>query len=161
MRIIQAAGYSSSGKTTLVTLLTEWFTKEGLAVGVVKHHGTSSAVPEEEPGTDTYAHLKGGAQAVTLATEGGLRLTCARQVPLEEQLDIMKRLGMDIVLIEGWKNAPYAKIEVVREGIERPPLENVKAVAGVPGGENAFSWEELHNSCGRLGEWVWKTSDII
>ena len=60
------AGWSDSGKTTLIERLIPLLTVRGLRVGVVKH--THHALEMDKPGSDTDRYRSAGASAVAVGT---------------------------------------------------------------------------------------------
>ena len=112
-------GWSDAGKTTLLERLVPVLKARGLRVAVLKH----SAHPHtlHRPGSDTARLESAGAYATGLATPQGLQLTLpgdagallAQLLPGAEGL-------LDLVLVEGWKDGPYPKLEVWRAGLARP-----------------------------------------
>lgn len=133
MNIIHIVGWKNCGKTTLATALIKELSERGLSVNSIKHahHG----VDIDQLGTDSYHHRMAGAQEVILA--GGQRYAIMHELrgSAEPALDeLVARLGpCDWVVIEGFKNHEYPKIEVYRESCTQQPLylkdESVIAVA--------------------------------
>jgi len=126
-------GYSGSGKTRLICELIPALRAAGLTVSTVKHTHHSVHVDEAE---DLSRQLTtAGAVDVTLA--GAQRWTLLhenreRSDPQVEAL-VARMQPVDLVLVEGFKHHPYAKIEVHRPSIGKPLLclqdANVIAVA--------------------------------
>ncbi len=116
--VVSFIGWSGSGKTTLLVQLVAGLKRLGLKVGVIKH--SSHAHPRHKPGSDTELLERAGAEGVALATPQGIELV--RAGPAEE---LVPRLiaesfsNVDLVLVEGWKDGPYPKVELVRA--ERGP----------------------------------------
>ncbi len=102
--VIGIAGWKNSGKTTLVERLIAEFTRRGLRVSSIKH--THHDIRAEAPSSDSARHRRAGACEVILAGDG----------PSEHRLDdVIGRLApCDLVIVEGFKAAPIAKIEVRR-----------------------------------------------
>ncbi len=113
--VIGIAGWKNSGKTTLAVRLIEDFTRRGLKVATIKrtHH---DAVAAEAETTDTARHRRAGAANVILVSPhrwGPVHALSEESDPRLE--DVLARLtGCDLVVVEGWKSAPIAKIEVRR-----------------------------------------------
>ena len=74
------AGWSDSGKTTLIERLIPLLTARGLRVGVVKH--THHALEMDKPGSDTDRYRSVGASAVALAAPDGTGVLDARPARL-------------------------------------------------------------------------------
>jgi molybdopterin-guanine dinucleotide biosynthesis protein B len=116
--VIGIAGWKNSGKTTLVERLIAEFAKRGLRVSSIKH--THHDIEGEAPSSDSARHRRAGAREVILA-DGGQS---------EHRLDdIVSRLApCDLVIVEGFKSAPIAKIEVRRAAqLERRELAPMDA----------------------------------
>lgn len=104
-------GWKNTGKTTLVERLVAHFTAGGLTVATVKraHH----AARTDLPGSDSDRHRAAGARQVLLvAPERWALMTETPEPPLQA---LLARLDpADLVLVEGYKNAPHPKIECHR-----------------------------------------------
>lgn len=115
MKLLGLAGYSGSGKTTLIERLMPRFVADGLRVSVLKqsHHD----VEVDQPGKDSWRHRQAGAHEVLLAAPGRWMLVHElRGAPtptLEQQLACLS--PCDLVLVEGFRDAPLAKLEVHRQ----------------------------------------------
>ena len=122
MRVIGLAGWSGSGKTTLLTRVIPRLTARGVTVSTVKHAHHNFDV--DQPGKDSYSHRTAGATEVLIASERRFALMHElRGAPEPSAAELLKKLSpVDLVIIEGWKVAEYAKIEVYREEVGKPPL---------------------------------------
>ena len=122
-------GWSDAGKTTLLARLVPLLSARGLSVAVLKHSSHPHAL--HPAGSDT-ARLEGaGALATGLATPQGLQLTLPGD-PATLLPRLLERAGglVDLVLVEGWKAGPFAKLEVWREGLA-PPLASQRSDIGL------------------------------
>lgn len=120
MKVIGFAGYSGSGKTSLVEPLITLMRAQGLAVSVVKHAHHDFDVDHE--GKDSWRHRKAGAHEVVLASSRRLALMREFTEPTELSVhDMLAELDprVDWVLVEGFKHADLPKIEIWREQPER------------------------------------------
>ena len=133
MKVLGIAGFSGSGKTTLIERTIPLLVRAGLRVSLVKHAHHEFDV--DQPGKDSYRHRHAG--CIEVLVSSGKRwalmheLRGAPEPTLAEQL---KHLSpCDLVLVEGYKKEPIAKIEVHRRGANLPLLHpsdaNVIAVA--------------------------------
>jgi molybdopterin-guanine dinucleotide biosynthesis protein B len=122
MRVIGLAGWSGSGKTTLLTRVMPRLVARGTTVSTVKHAHHNFDV--DQPGKDSYLHRTAGATEVLVASERRFALMHElRGAPELTVTELLKKMSpVDLVIIEGWKVADYAKIEVFREGLGKPPL---------------------------------------
>ena len=116
------AGYKNVGKTTLTARLVSEFTARGFKVSTIKH--AHHAVDIDQPGRDSYMHREAGAQEVVLVSRARWALLHELRGAEEPTLDeILGRMSpCDIVLTEGYKRDKHPKIEVRRNGVDRPPL---------------------------------------
>ncbi len=121
MKVLGIVGWSGSGKTTLITALLPLLRARGLSVSTVKHahHGFDM----DRPGKDTYRHREAGAHEVLVAT--GKRWALLHEVEGDEPPlpELLTRLSpVDLVLVEGFKTHPFAKLEVHRPALGKPPI---------------------------------------
>ena len=133
MKIIGIAGFSGSGKTTLIEKLIPVLVRGGLRVALIKHAHHEFDV--DQPGKDSYRHRHAGCTEVLVSSSKRWalmhELRGAEEPSFQEQL---KHLSpCDLVIVEGYKSAPIAKIEVHRRDSHTPLLHpedpNVVAVA--------------------------------
>ncbi|MEO0678941.1 MAG: molybdopterin-guanine dinucleotide biosynthesis protein B [Pseudomonadota bacterium] len=125
-------GWKNSGKTTLVEGILRALTARGLRVSTLKrsHHGFDV----DQPGRDSHRHREAGASEVLVASGTRWALMAELRGADEPTLeDLVARLSpCDVVLAEGWKRLPHAKIEAWRPETGQPPFamesETVKAV---------------------------------
>ncbi|MFB6292848.1 MAG: molybdopterin-guanine dinucleotide biosynthesis protein B [Halonotius sp.] len=118
-------GPSDSGKTTLVESLVAAL--DGVSVATIKsiHHD----IEIDTPGKDTHRHRTAGADTVVgltpslsfEITPGGKEAADSEQALLEATVSDLRDDGYEVVLIEGFHDAPYPKIVLgEREDIEPP-----------------------------------------
>lgn len=105
--VLGIAGWSGSGKTTLLERVIPILRAAGLRVAVVKHH--HGPAPEREtPEKDTARLAKAGASVM---------LACGT----ETLFSMFERLpAVDMILVEGYKNAPISQIGLCRAGSGKP-----------------------------------------
>ncbi|MGI5866026.1 MAG: molybdopterin-guanine dinucleotide biosynthesis protein B [Syntrophaceticus schinkii] len=112
--VIFIAGYSNTGKTTLVKKLIQSLKEKGYRVAAIKHaaHGYDLDVQ----GRDTWHYCQAGADQVVVV--GPHSLTMHQLHKQEPPLrDIYKMIqDVDLILVEGFKREPGPKVEIVREG---------------------------------------------
>ncbi len=126
MPTVCLVGPSDSGKTTLMESLVDALGDYG-RVATIKsiHHD----IEIDTPGKDTYRHREAGADTVvgltpSLAfqiTPGGKDAT-GEQALLDETVDSLRAEGYEFVLVEGFHDAPYPKIEVGQRADTEPPV---------------------------------------
>ena len=118
-KVAAIVGWKNSGKTTLVSRLVRELTERGRQVATVKHGHHAAAM--DVAGSDTHRHREAGACSTMLVTDNGWSLNVARET-LTLDGALARCPEADIVLVEGFKNAPAAKIECRRAEADGPPL---------------------------------------
>lgn len=104
------AAYSDVGKTSYLEKLIPLLRSAGLRIGVIKHdvHG----IQLDTAGKDTWRFTKAGADVVSVASKSGYALFAQEPVSLDE---LIRQLShVDMILVEGYKSAPYPKIALFR-----------------------------------------------
>lgn len=94
---------------------------KGMRVSTIKH--AHHALDLDRPGKDSFRHRDAGAEEVLLV--GGQRWALLREEPdgAPDPVALAARLApVDLVLIEGFKNAALDKIEIHRPALGKPPL---------------------------------------
>jgi len=141
MRLAVAiSGYSGSGKTTLIEELLPRLAKLSLRVGVLKHDTHQLTLDKE--GKDTARFFAAGAAAVCAhdPTQHFVRIREQGPVPLTDMLPGLP-LDLDLLLIEGHKDAPLPKI-VLEHPEERPAIDGPEVIATLPFGDDRASQAE-------------------
>lgn len=120
--ILQVIGYKKSGKTTVVNRLIEAANELGLSVAVIKHHGDKSGVEIDIPiKRDHITYIETGAlesivegyQYVHHLIKKDNKKSAHETV---EQLIEQLTTHPDIILIEGYKEAHFNKLVMLRHG---------------------------------------------
>ncbi len=126
--VLAVSGLHNSGKTTLLEKLLPALRSRGLKVGIIKHDGHDFT--PDVPGTDSYRLREAGAEGV--AVYSGQRYLLTEMFRLTEQdlLALFERHGYDLVLLEGFKDSGWPKIEVVRKEISDTPVSFPAAGGG-------------------------------
>ena len=136
--VLAVSGLHNSGKTTLLEKLLPALRSRGLKVGIIKHDGHDFT--PDVPGTDSYRLREAGADGV--AVYSGQRYLLTEMFRLTEQdlLALFERHGYDLVLMEGFKESGWPKIEVVRKAVSEEPVsfEPLAIVGDVPGADFAL-----------------------
>ena len=118
--IFGITGRKNSGKTTLVCKLIPELKARGLTVATIKH--THHDIEFDTPGKDSYKHKSAGASKVLIASKKRLAIFEEYQLQESEAEDSEPELkellnyfnDLDLVLIEGFKQAKHPKIQVQR-----------------------------------------------
>ncbi|MFK0572650.1 molybdopterin-guanine dinucleotide biosynthesis protein B [Endozoicomonas sp.] len=122
--VLGIAAFSGTGKTTLIEKLLPLLTSSGLRTGLVKasHH----TIEPDAPGKDSYRLRHAGAAQLVLSMPG--RSICYTEYPqdyqrqLAEQLQLLNQDSLDLILVEGFREAAIAKIELHRSDYDKPFL---------------------------------------
>jgi len=122
MKIFGLAGWSGSGKTSLITRLVPELTGRGLCVSTMKHAHHSFDM--DKPGKVSYVHREADATEVMVSSASRWALLHEnRETPepsMEELIQYMT--PVDLLLVEGFKTYPHDKIEVYRPANGKPLL---------------------------------------
>jgi len=126
MRGVAFIGHHDAGKTTFLARLVPALTARGYRVGCVKH--VAPDVELDTSGKDSYLLAKAGAQRTLVYSDArGALLWDHPGEPVEAVL-ARHFSDLDLVLLEGFKDAHLPKIEVYRSG---EPLAGRIAVLAV------------------------------
>jgi molybdopterin-guanine dinucleotide biosynthesis adapter protein len=161
MNVFGIAGHSGMGKTTLLERLVPALTSRGLSVSLVKH--SHKAIEIDRPGKDSYRLREAGCQEVLLLGHERWALMHELRGASEPPLDyLLSRLQhCDLVLVEGFKQGDFPKLEVWRPSLGRPMLwPQWPGIAGIasdaprpPGDEAPPAWLDLHD-IGAIADFV-------
>ena len=118
------AAYSGAGKTTLLKKLLPLLTARGIRVSMIKHAHHSFDI--DRPGKDSYELRQAGARQMLVASARREALMIEKAEAGEPDLErLIARLdqdALDLVLVEGFKNVPFPKIEVFRATVGKPAI---------------------------------------
>lgn len=119
--VISIIGWHNAGKTTFIERLLRELKRRGLRVATVKHSREDFEL--DRPGSDTFRYAQAGSDVVAISTQHKVAFieNRAEEMSLKE---IIERLpeDLDLIVLEGYKQAAVPKIEVVREGIGEGPI---------------------------------------
>ena len=119
--VISICGLKNSGKTTLITRLTEALSISGYKVAVIKHDGHDFEC--DIPGTDTNRFTMSGAYGVACFSDD--RTFIHKQGTGDSADELIKLFPeADIIFVEGLKDSNLDKIEVIRKEISDEPVSN-------------------------------------
>lgn len=110
---------SESGKTHIIELLIAELRKRGLKVAAVKHTGH---MPDfDRQGKDTYRYHESGASRIMIFSPHGMMMYDEIDHGAGEVVELAG-MGMDVVIVEGYKQGPFPKIEVYNPNVHPLPL---------------------------------------
>jgi molybdopterin-guanine dinucleotide biosynthesis protein MobB len=120
MKIIQVVGRSNSGKTTFIRNLIPELIKLG-TVSVIKHLGDHNYNLED--GKDTTFFFEAGAD-IAVGIDAVKSVITVRNNSLDDALRLLAGMGMNYVVIEGFKQKTFPKIVIGTLEIEKGVLIN-------------------------------------
>lgn len=120
MKVCGFFGASGAGKTTVMHGVIRELKAAGQRVSVIKH--THHGFDIDRPGKDSFRHREAGAFEVLIASNQ--RLALLREYEVEGRPTIHQLLAemaeVDWVLVEGFGAADILRIEVWRQGLDKP-----------------------------------------
>lgn len=129
------AAPSGTGKTTLLEQLIPLLKAQGLKIGVIKasHHDFEI----DYPGKDSHRLRTAGASPVLIVSPYRSAMitefSSPQTIDLNTQLAAFSGKNLDLILVEGFRHEAFAKIELHRPSLGKPPLypqdENIIAIA--------------------------------
>ncbi|MGL5355197.1 MAG: molybdopterin-guanine dinucleotide biosynthesis protein B, partial [Cetobacterium sp.] len=120
-KFFAVSGVKNSGKTTLITKLLERFSLAGYKVGTIKHDGHDFEM--DNIGSDTHKHIEAGARGTLIFSKNKFMfLENSNEKDLDFYLDFFK--GYDFIILEGFKNSNYPKLEIIRSEISTESVSN-------------------------------------
>jgi molybdopterin-guanine dinucleotide biosynthesis protein B len=108
---IAVSGSKNSGKTTLIEGVLPYLAEAGLKVAVIKHHG--HILDPDVPGTDTYRFNHGGAYGTVITDDERYMLVKRARTDENDLMELFPEA--DLILLEGYKDSPWPKIEMRRD----------------------------------------------
>lgn len=133
--VLGFAAYSGTGKTTLLTRLIPILREKGLRIAMIKHAHHRFDV--DKPGKDSFELRKAGASQMLICSSRRFALMTdleeEREPELADYLDRLDTNKADLVLVEGFKNVAFPKIELNRPELGKdlifPDDNNIIAIA--------------------------------
>ncbi len=133
MKVFGLAGWSGSGKTSLLARLLPELTKGGRRVSTIIHAHHSFDV--DQAGKDSYIHRQAGAYEVMVISQNRWALIHENRESMEPDLTqtVAHMTDVDLIVVEGFKSYPHPKLEVHRTSLGKPLLyggdDHIVAVA--------------------------------
>jgi molybdopterin-guanine dinucleotide biosynthesis protein B len=122
MKIFGLAGWTGSGKTTLIARLLPELIGRGYRVSTVKH--AHHVFDVDRPGKDSFVHRAAGASEVLVASATRWALIHELRGEAEPDLGalVARMTPVDIVLVEGFKRGSHPRLEVYSSATGKPLL---------------------------------------
>jgi len=120
-KLLGITGYSGTGKTTLLEKLIPKLTACQIRVGLIKH--SHHNVEVDKPGKDSHRLRVAGANPTMVVCEERWALmteTATQAVDFQQLIAKFDPQAVDLILVEGFKHEPIAKIQLHRQAIEKP-----------------------------------------
>ena len=123
------AACSDAGKTTLIEKLITLLQSKGYSIGALKHSGHKVEIDQE--GKDSFRFSMAGAEQVIVASKEkiGMIRVLREEVELKQILKLFS--NVDIIIVEGYRNNEYPKIEVHRKSVGKRLLYESNDCAGI------------------------------
>jgi len=125
--IYSVVANSGTGKTTMLEKLVTELKKLGLRVAVMKHDAHEFDI--DVPGKDSWRMTRAGADItiVSSATHSAFM----ENRPVDAETLLSRVTDVDLILTEGYKHGPWAKIGVYRAASGKAPLDSYKGFFAV------------------------------
>lgn len=130
MQICQIVGYKNSGKTTVMKHLIHYFSSNKMKVGSLKHHGHGGE-PEMVENTDSSGHMESGSLVSGVQGENITQFAYNLPLKLDELIQMYGNFSIDLLLVEGYKNADYPKIVLLKNGDDISLLDELSNIIAV------------------------------
>ncbi|MGE6259631.1 molybdopterin-guanine dinucleotide biosynthesis protein B [Heyndrickxia sporothermodurans] len=131
-KVFQIVGFKNSGKTTLLTEVINHWKHHHHQVGIIKHHGHGGTPSAKIEKTDTDKLLNAGAMITAVEGEGELLLQNEnRKWSIEDIICVYKLFSLDLILVEGYKNASYPKAMIIKNEKDIRLLDNLQNVQAI------------------------------
>jgi molybdopterin-guanine dinucleotide biosynthesis protein B len=134
----------------------------GLRVGVAKHAPRLDEFEGDQRG-DTSRFAEAGADFTLLASQMGGAVYLPGLVGIDQWEETLERVfpELDLLLVEGYKSSPGAKVEVWHDALPEPPasvshdpplflVSRVAVLPGVP----TVSPEDIDSILDRICQWL-------
>ena len=123
--ILGFSAWSGTGKTTLLRQLIPALKARDLRVSVIKH--AHHHFDLDFPGKDSYELRKAGAAQTVICTTTRMAMITEFDQPAEEPdlrqiIATLDRGRVDMILVEGYKDTRFPKIELHRSELGKPYL---------------------------------------
>ncbi len=120
--VIGFAAWSGAGKTTLLKQIIPLLNAKHLRIGIIKH--THHKFEIDIPGKDSYELRHAGAQQTLIASDKRWALITENEIAVEPDLNEMigklDQTELDLILVEGFRDVAFPKIEIYRHALGKP-----------------------------------------
>ena len=164
-RIIPIVGCKNAGKTRTCEVLIPPLTQLGLKVGTLKYT-EHDGFDWDQPGKDTFRHRTAGSRVTGIFGSKicafSLNDSDSISQPIESLVRVFYRT-LDLVLIEGYRPGPGAKIEVWRPEYSDRPVARAEDLLATYGA-NLFNGNRPHFDYGQetpLAEYILSHFDTL
>lgn len=123
--VVSVVGRSNTGKTTLIEKMIRELTVRDYRVATIKHNLHGFEI--DHPGKDSWRHRAAGARLTVLASPKKVALI--RDVDRDYTIDEIRSRYVedaDIIIVEGYKENDFPKIEVFRSSLGQKLLGEKK-----------------------------------
>jgi molybdopterin-guanine dinucleotide biosynthesis protein B len=129
MLLINAIGFSNSGKTTLLEVLARHYSSQGKKVAVIKDIHSEEYQPDKEE-SDTWRYAQAGAH---LVVGRGVQDTVFHWRNSMKFLEIVGKISADILIVEGFKDEQMPRIVCAADKVQLVKLvdRHTFCIAGV------------------------------
>ena len=131
MLICGIVGWKNSGKTYLAQKLINYFNAKNFKVASIKHAHHEFEI--DKPDTDSYLHRKAGSQEILVSSsKRWVKIVELRDSQERKLNNLLNELDSpDIVIVEGFKNEPYQKIEIIKEDSNNYLFTKLENIIGI------------------------------
>ncbi|WP_394121933.1 molybdopterin-guanine dinucleotide biosynthesis protein B [Planococcus donghaensis] len=130
VKVLQVVGFKNSGKTTLTLDLLKQAKNRGKTVSTIKHHGHGGSLELPSAQTDSMRSFEAGADCSIAFGGGVVQLHQRKQKATLDELIALASMGNpDLILVEGFKEADYEKIVLLRSAEDWVELQQLKQIA--------------------------------
>lgn len=127
-KLLAISGVKNSGKTTLITQLIPKLGEKELKIATIKHDGHGFVADIED--SDSYRHKAAGAYATAVFSDDKY-MVVKDVLGCDEAMIIQFFPEADLILLEGFKNSNYPKIEIVRSDNSRVSVCDPKTLVAL------------------------------
>lgn len=126
-------GCSGAGKTTLIVKIVALLKKQGLRVAVLKHDVHQLEIDQE--GKDSWRFCDAGADMMVISSTNKTALIEQRACSFRQNIALFH--DVDVILVEGYREAPIPKMAVLRKDYPLPgPFPPTNCIAVVTDDRN-------------------------